>query len=523
MPTRRFDRSDAWLLPPSLESLIARDHPARFVAALIDQLSRAQWLAMGIHPEGKGRGAPGYAPRGLLGAWLFGLMTGIRTTRRLEQACAESLPFLWLTAAQRPDHNTLWRFYQAHRTGLGQLFAQSVRTAVHVGAVDLAVQAVDGTKVRGSVARASLRSAAGLQLLLEGVDEVLAQVDSQHAGDGGGEPPRLPPALQDEQARQQQIAEALEQVQRKDGPERISLTDPDARLQKLRGGGYAVGYNGQAAAAGLMPEQTDGVPGVFLTAVGMTNAAHDHEQLAPMLTTVEATTEQSVPAVLADSGYFSSATLQALEAEYPDTRALVPDSQAPRADQPYHKDRFTYDPDADTMTCPEGQTLPFSGIITRPGHAPDAPRYRAARSVCAACRAFAVCARSAQKGRSVTLRPDDARLLAHRARMATDAARDLYKTAEGADRAGVRGDQGSTRRAAALPARVGQRHRRVDAAVRGVQLPGAAEDLAAGHAGAAGAAGRRSGLMAFRTLRMGSLGPVHDAPAALWRRISGRG
>jgi hypothetical protein len=218
-------------------------------------------------------------------------MTGVRTTRRLEQACAEQLPLLWLTGGQRPDHNTLWRFYQAHRVGMGHLFTQTVRTAVTLDLVDLAVQAVDGTKLKGSVARANLRSEAGLQLLLEGVNEVLAQVDSQHAGDGGGEPPRLPLELESAQARTEQIAAAWESVQRDraparrshartsagqrkehitdaleavrqaGGPERASPTDPDARLQKLRGGGYAVGYNGQAAAAGLQPEHTQGCAG----------------------------------------------------------------------------------------------------------------------------------------------------------------------------------------------------------------------------------------------------------------------
>lgn len=480
MPTRRYDRGDAWLLPPSLESLVPSNHPACFIAEVVDQLPRADWLAMGIDRDGNARGAPGYAPRGLLSAWLYGLMTGIRTTRRLEQACAEQVPFLWLTAGQRPDHNTLWRFYQAHRVGLGQLFERSVRSAVKLDAVDLAVQAVDGTKVRGAVSRATLRSEAGLERLLEGVSEVLTQVDSQHAGDGRGEPPRLPLELEDpevraeqvtaamaavrqeeeqqqeeqEQQQQQQreqdgdavagggssppntrgpsgqhrrIADALDAVRQADGPERASPTDPDARLQKLRGGGYAVGYNGQAAAAGLVPEHTGGVSGVLLTAVGLTNAAHDHEQLPPMLTRIEATTEQPVETGLADSGYYSSATLATLEAEHPHTRALIPDSQAATDEQPYHKDRFTYDPVADTMTCPEGQTLPFAGLIPRPDGEPTARRYRAPRSVCAACPAFALCARSAKKGRSVSLRPDDARLRAHRARMATDAARELYK------------------------------------------------------------------------------------------------
>jgi transposase len=427
MPIRPLVRNEAWLLPPSLEALVPANHPVRFVGAIMDHLPQADWQAMGIDPDGSARGAPGYAPRALLGAWMYGLMIGVRTTRRLEQACAEQLPLLWLTAGQRPDHNTLWRFYQAHRVGMGQLFARSVRTAVKLDMVDLAVQAVDGTKLRGSVGRANLRSEAGLQLLLEGVQEVLAQVDSQHAGDGGGEPPRLPPQLESAQARTERITQALEVVRQEDGPERASPTDPDARLQKLRGGGYAVGYNGQAAAGALQPEHTQGVRGQLLTAVDLTNAQHDHEQLPGMLDRIEATTEQPLPTALADSGYFSSPTLAAVAAEHPETTVLMPDGQAPSTEQAYHKDHFTYDPATDTVTCPEGQTLPFAGMIRRPDGEPDARRYRAPRAVCAACPARALCARSAKKGRSVSLRPDDARLRAHRTQMATDQAKDTYR------------------------------------------------------------------------------------------------
>jgi transposase len=427
MPNRPLIREQAWLVPPSFDALVAADHPARFLADLVDGLTRTEWLAMGIEPEGSARGAAGYAPRALLGAWLFGLMTGVRTTRRLEQVCAESVPLLWLTGGQRPDHNTLWRFYATHRAGLGALFGRSVRTAVKLDLVDLAVHAVDGTKLSGSVGRADLRTAAGLETLLAGVNDVLAEVDAQHAGDGGGEPPKLPPDLQRASDRRATIRAALDAVQQEDGPERASPTDPEARVQKLRDGGYAVGYNGQAAAAGLQADQCDGVTGRFLTAVDLTSQPHDHELLSGMVTAIAATTDQPVPVALADSGYFSGATLETMQTAHPATQVLLPDGQAPGSDDPYHKDHFTYDPETDTMTCPEGQTLPFAGMIRRPEGEPDARRYRAPRAVCAACPALALCAKSQTKGRSVSRRPDDARLTGHRATMQTDEAQTVYR------------------------------------------------------------------------------------------------
>src|SRR5262245_7221048 len=127
MPVRPLSRAQTWLLPPTLDELLPADHPARFVAALVDGLDRAAWQTLGIAPDGEVRGAPGYHPRALLGVWLYGFMTGLRSCRQLEQACRESLALLWLTGWQRPDHNTLWRFYQAHRTGLRHLLGQTVK------------------------------------------------------------------------------------------------------------------------------------------------------------------------------------------------------------------------------------------------------------------------------------------------------------------------------------------------------------------------------------------------------------
>src|SRR5688572_30717848 len=169
MPTRAFSRRQTWLLPPTLDELVPPDHPARFVAAFVDELDRATWGQLGVVVAGDPMGAPAYDPRALLSVWLYGFMTGVRSSRRLEAACRDQMPYLWLTGWQRPDHNTLWRFYQAHRQAMRRLLQRTVRTAVRLGLVDLAVQAVDGTKIAGNAARDRTYDAAGLERLQEQV------------------------------------------------------------------------------------------------------------------------------------------------------------------------------------------------------------------------------------------------------------------------------------------------------------------------------------------------------------------
>ena len=110
MPLRPLNREQSWLFPPTLDELLADDHPARFVAEFVDGLDRAQWVEMGIGLDGEPLGAPAYHPRAFLSVRLNGFVTGIRSSRKLEAACRDHIPYLWLTSWQHPDHNALLRF-----------------------------------------------------------------------------------------------------------------------------------------------------------------------------------------------------------------------------------------------------------------------------------------------------------------------------------------------------------------------------------------------------------------------------
>jgi transposase len=425
MPNRPFSREETWLFPPTLDELVPADHPVRYVAMFVDQQDRGEWLKLGIAPEGEVRGAPGYAPEVLLGAWLYGFMVGVRSSRKLEGACRDQVPFLWLTGWQRPDHNTLWRFYQAHRAGMRTLLKRTVRAAIASGLVDLAVQAVDGTRVAGSAARERTLDADGLADLLGRVETAIADLEAQNTGGDDPPPARLPAELARAEALRERVTEALARVTDEGGPQRANVTDLDATLQKRRGGGFQVGYNPQATVAGVRPPSGEGPGGLLVTAADVTADRDDHGQLVPLLEQATATTEAPIPTPLADGGYHSAANLVAC-----DERGLaivMPDPQAPRPSQPYHKDRFVHDPATDTYTCPQGQTLAFVGVDTRAAGGPPIRRYRADPTACAACPVRAACTKATVSGRSITISPDDARLRQHRAFMATDDAKDAYR------------------------------------------------------------------------------------------------
>jgi transposase len=422
VPVRPFSRDTIWLLPPSLDEVIGSEHPARLIGMVVDQLDRAAWATLAINPRGDPLGAPTYAPAVLLSIWLYGFVTGVRSSRKLEAACRDQLPYLWLSGWQRPDHNTLWRFYQAHRQEMRTLFKRTVRTSVRLGLIDLAVQAVDGTKMAGNAAKDRTYDATGLTKLLARLDGAIAELEAQNETGGEGPPPSLPPSLRQKQALREQVQAALAVVEAEEGPERINLTDPEAVLLKGRKG-YVAGYNAQAMVSPLDPTQA-GSGGLLITAAEVTTDADDHGQLIPMLEAAEETLGERAAATLADAGYHSGENLEACAAR--EQPVLMPEAQEKeRETNPFHKDHFAYDATSDTYTCPPGATLRFVRIKRRRDQ-PPARLYQARGAICRACPFFGVCT-TVKRGRTLEIGARDQLLDAQRGRMATSEAKRLFR------------------------------------------------------------------------------------------------
>ena len=297
MPLRDMDREQMWLLPPSLDELLPLDHPARFVAELVDALGQDDWAELGVEIEGDPLGAPAYHPRALLCVWLYGFMTGVRSCRKLEAACRDQIPYLWLTGWQQPDHNTLWRFYKEHRQSLRKLFERTVHTAVTMKLLDLAVQAVDGTKVSANASVYRTHNAEELCKLLNRIEAAIRDLEAQNEGGEDTPAVHLPGELANKEMLREQVRQAMADLESKERQKRINLTDGDARLMKTRGS-VLLGYNAQAMVSPLEPE--GGATGMFITAVDMADNSRDETQLVPMLEQAEATTGTKSEMTLAD-------------------------------------------------------------------------------------------------------------------------------------------------------------------------------------------------------------------------------
>ena len=418
MPRRAFTRDQSFLLPPSLDDWVAADHPVRFVAAFVDGLTAADLARLGVAAEGAWTGAPAYQPDLLLSVWLAGFMSGVRSVRALEAACRDQLSFRWLTGNQTPDHNTLWRFYDVHRTQLRHLFQVTVKTAWKAGLVDLALMAVDGTKVAGNVARAGMQDAAALAALAEQVDVRVSELEAQGDAGGATAAPRLPTELRQARALQERVTAARNAVAAEGGPHQANPVDADARLMPTRQG-WVAGYNAQAAVVAT-PTADDEPGGRVIVAVDVVAALSDVGQLSPLRDAAVATLGQAPETLLADGGYHSGPELEACAAR--GQVVVMSEQQGKRGKAPTHKDQFAYAAETDRYTCPQGHPLRRQGTIHRAAR-PTVLRYVMVEPrVCRTCPLFGGCTKDHRHGRTLEIGPEDQRLRDHRSWMATDEA-----------------------------------------------------------------------------------------------------
>ena len=421
MPLRPFNREQTWLLPPNLDDLLPQDHPARFVAVFVDSLDPKTRAEIGIGLGGEPLGAPAYRPEVLLCVWLYGFMTGVRSSRKLEGACRDQIPCLWLTGWQHPDHNTLWRFYRDHRGAMRGLLKGTVATAMQLGLVDLAVQAVDGTKVAANAAKDRTYDAEGLQKLLDRTEAAILDLESQNEGGEDPPPPSLPQELNQLQRLQEQVQGAMKRVA-EEGLARINLSDEDAFLMKGRQGIIA-GYNAQAMVSPLNPGVAQR-SGFIITATEVVQDPDDTAQLLPLMEQAEAMTGESAETTLSDGGYYSGENLARCAAE--GRKVVMPEGRRSSQKHPYHRDQFRYQEATDSYTCPQGQRLTFRGMKHRAGRG-EIRFYGAGAEVCRQCPALGVCTKDRRQGRRLEIGPHEAAVQQHRHWMATDEAKRLYK------------------------------------------------------------------------------------------------
>ena len=132
----------------TIRDVLPPDHLARFIARVVLMLDLSA-----IYAQYAPVGGEAYAPELLLGLLFYGYATGKFSSRQIEKATYESLPFRFLAGGWHPDHDTIANFRKTFLPEIVNLFAQVLVIAHELSVLKLGTISVDGSKVHADASK----------------------------------------------------------------------------------------------------------------------------------------------------------------------------------------------------------------------------------------------------------------------------------------------------------------------------------------------------------------------------------
>ena len=326
----------------TLRECLPPDHLARFIVDVVAHLDLSA-----IYAHYGPRGGEAIAPDMLLGLLFYGYATGTFSSRKIEKATYESIPFRFIAGGLHPDHDTLAHFRKTFLSELKNLFVQILLYAQEVGVLTLGNISLDGTKIH---ADASKNSAISYKRLLERESQLRTEVDklfdlTEHAEVPEGlviadeiafRQERLAnlakaKAVLEARAQERHEAEQAAYEAKRDEREtktrrtgrtprgrpptpptrgardkdQYNFTDPESRIMKnSTNDGFDQHYNAQAAVA---------QDSFLIVANTLSNHPNDQAEAIPTLDAIPSALGKPQASAL-DNGYFSANNMAAMEA-----------------------------------------------------------------------------------------------------------------------------------------------------------------------------------------------------------------
>lgn len=331
-----------------LDQVVAQDSFVRLIDLFVDTID---FKSFGIkHVTTKEEGRPPYHPATLLKLYLYGYRYGVRSSRKLEYQARVNLEVRWLLNEQTPSNRTIAAFRKENAASFRAIFRKFVYLLKQAELIDGETIAIDSFKVRGQNSLKNNYNEKKIARHLEYINNKISEYEQALDAADTKDDKAL---IENKIAIQNQSKEkydALQQTLIESEQEQISITDPDARAVILHRGIVNVGYNVQAAVDSKNK----------LIADFETGDVNDTRALAPVAISTKKLLCVENMNVLADKGYHTGYQLSQCAATNIITY-VSPKESASNDDDIYPITRFVYDPQANTYTCPAGETLTTNG------------------------------------------------------------------------------------------------------------------------------------------------------------------
>jgi transposase len=423
------DRAQMLLRTVDVERLIPEDHPARAIWEFVGQLDLSRFTEQ-VRSVAGAAGRPAFAPQLLVSLWVYSYSRGVSSARAMERLCEHEPAYQWLTGMEGISAHTLSDFRVAHADALHELFVQTLGLLSAEGLITLERVMQDGTRVRANASSKRFRRKPRVEAYLEQAREAVEALEAQTEEESS----RQMQAAQQRARREkrQRLESAMKEFDKlkaaKSRVERVSTTDPDARVMKQAEGGSAPSYNVQIS--------TDAAHGLIVD-IEATQAGSDYQQLTPAMQRVEQSMHRAPDQVVVDGGYISSNNIVDMAKRGIDLVGPEPEDKAAQANRrksyqhrgvspEYEASKFVYDAATKAYVCPQGKHLRYDAKYERDGTMRY--RYKASEQDCQTCPVKDQCCPRTRRGRSIERREPLPEIAAFRQKMQTDEAKAIYRT-----------------------------------------------------------------------------------------------
>lgn len=404
----------------SLDMMVTEDSMVRLIDVFLDF---ACGYDLGFQSNKQVTGRPSFPSRTLLGIYIYGYLNRTRSSRSLAKSCVTNIELMWLIKGHKPCYKTIANFRKDNRQAFGKLFKLYRSFCINLDLYGKEVIAIDGSKFRAQNSMKNNFNQKKIDRHLEYIDkkeqEYLDSLDEQDKATTIVTHERLA-QLSKRKIKYESLKDKLEQSEET----QISTVDPDARALPLHMRIVEVSYNLQSS----VDDKHN-----LIVDYEITNK-NDSRALAPMAIKSKGALglrDDEKLIVLADKGYHSGVQMEACHDHNIETVVAIPrkPTQTDRSKPEYlHKDKFDYDPDSDTYTCPTGQVLNKQGRYARKNNV-KFDRYTIKNSKCKLCKHYELCIspgnRRSSQGRYIDRYLTDKAVLRNRLNVANNKA--LYK------------------------------------------------------------------------------------------------
>jgi transposase len=343
------NRAQTNLFPVSIDQSIDPDNEVRIIDLFVDSLSVKEFGFRVDFPE---NGRPAYHPSDLLKLFIYGYLNKVRSSRDLEKECGRNIEVMWLLNCLRPDHNTISNFRRDNSKAIKKVFRATVQIAKHFELIGGKLIAGDSTKLRAQNSKKNNFNQAKIERHLAYIDNKLDEYTRALAESDGDNKQIILDEIRKQQERKEQY-KSLEKQLIESGEKQISVSDPESRQIVIRNNITEVAYNVQTTV-----DSKNNIPIDYK----VTNE-NDSKAMGNMVQRAKSILRTNDFTVLYDKGFHTGSELKTAQDLGVETIVAVPGvpstSQAP--DHNFNYERFRYNKEADTYTCPQGQTLTTNG------------------------------------------------------------------------------------------------------------------------------------------------------------------